>query len=189
MKFQAEVIVRGRKYLLRSGMSRKCQSASFGTGARFTRGNSPPTVGVVNYASKHTRTYVCINKPWPLIQVGSEQQWTRGMKRRNAKMKKKDRWGARTLTSNQGSRLLNLSQQVPSDKTQHAAQRPPFTEYLTSHQPLSSIAFNDSFSVSFFFPFLFHSISVFLACPPPAPSVSRLSLFLSMRMDGLLAIH
>lgn len=78
---------------------------------------------------------------------------------------KKERWGARTLTSNQGSRLLNLSQRVPSDKTQHAAQCPPFTEYLTSHQPLSSIAFNNSFSVSFFFPLSF-SIHLSLSRQP-----------------------
>lgn len=182
MNFRAEVIVRSSKYLLCSGMSRKCQSASFGRAVHFTRGNSPPTVGAVNYASKHTRAYARTDKKTShslLYQLVQKQQWARRMKRRN-RQKKKERWGARTLTSNQGSRLLNLSQRVPSDKTQHAAQHPPFTEYLTSHQPLSSIAFNNSSSVSFlFFPLSF-SLHLIL---PHQPCPLR-PLFLSLGANG-----
>lgn len=194
MKFRAEVIVRSSKYLLCSGMSRKWQSASFGRAAHFAQGNSPPTVGAVNYASKHTRAYASTDKKTShslLYQLVHYTSWFRNSSGlaewRGGTDRRKKRDGEQELSFLIKVAAFSISRSR-SPVTKHSTQLNTLLSQSTwpptNHCPPLHSTILPLF-LSFFPPFLFHSISFFLISPAPC----ALCFSLSVRMDGLLAIH
>lgn len=151
----------------------KCQSASFGRAAtRSTQGNSPPTVGPVNYASKHRDRKTSHGLFHSLLLT---EQNSSGFTQRRGGIekpkKKREREQELSLLIKAAAFSISRSE---SPVTKHSTLLYALlSEHLTSHQPLSS--FNDSFSISFSFT---RSRSFSLSLPPMPSLVAR--------MDGLL---